>query len=320
MRPDLLARLRCPRCEAERRLDVADAQADEHEVRHGLVRCAACGAEFAIADGIIELLPNPPEHIAREAAGLGRFAAVMRADGWDCARIRELPYVDLPYWWGQRRAFDYWIEQLPFAAGEWLLDLGANTCWASAEFARRGLSVIAVDITTIELQGLRSAECFIADGSLYFERVQSSMADLAIASESVDYVFCCETLHHNGRAALRQTLRECHRVLRPGGSLLVVNEPLRFPLRPKRDHASEVAEFEGNEHVYFLHEYLLAALRAGFRASVRYPRNSPRRSREEPAPVPPSSRKPRIVRQAYSTWKLAAAGDASLNMLCRKPG
>ena len=264
------------------------------------------------------LMPDPPEHVAREAAGLARFAEVMRADGWDCERLRELPYVDLPYWWGQRRAFDYWIEQLPFRAGEWLLDIGANTCWASALFAERGLSVIALDIATVELQGLRAADCHIGEGSLYFDRVLSSMAEPSIASCSMDYVFCCEVLHHNDRSALRQTLRECYRVLRPGGRLLVVNEPLRFPLRPKRDHGREVAEFEGNEHVYFLHEYVLAARRAGFSVSVRYPRNQPRRLRTDPAPVLPTSRKPRVVRRAYAMWKLAAVGDTSLNMLCTK--
>lgn len=293
---------------------------DRREVRKGALHCRSCGEQFPIEDGIAELMPDPPEHVAREAAGLARFAEVMRADGWDCERIRELPYVDLPYWWGQRRAFDYWIDQLPFRAGEWLLDVGANTCWASALFAQRGLSVIALDIATIELQGLRAAECHIDDGSLYFDRVLSSMAEPAIASGSIDYVFCCEVLHHNDRSALRQTLRECYRVLRPGGSLIVVNEPLRFPLRPKRDHAREVAEFEGNEHVYFLHEYVLAARSAGFRVSVRYPRNSPRRSREEPPAALPPSRRPRLVRRAYAAWKLAAAGDASLNMLCRRPG
>ena len=96
----------------------------------------------------------------------------------------------------------------------------------------------------------------------------------ALASASFDYVFCCEVLHHNDRHHLRRTFRELWRVLRPGGRLFVVNEPLRFPLRPKRHHAREVAQFDGNEHVYFLHEYRRAA-RA--RASARASRRSRRR-------------------------------------------
>ena len=36
-------------------------------------------------------MPQPPGHVAREAAGLGRFAEHMRADGWDRDTIRRLP-------------------------------------------------------------------------------------------------------------------------------------------------------------------------------------------------------------------------------------
>jgi SAM-dependent methyltransferase len=325
MRDALLEHLRCPACHSDRSFALADADNDGREAREGTLTCAACAAEFPLLDGIVALLPEPSELVAREAAGLERFAAVMRADGWDRERIRRLPYEDLPYWWGQRRAFEYWAEQLPFKPGEWLLDVGSSTCWASALFAERGLSVIAIDITTVELQGLGTAEYFIADGSLFFERLLSSMTEPAIASESIDYIFCCEALHHNAPRELRRTLREFHRILRPGGSLMLVNEPLRFPLKLKRDHGVEVAQFEGNEHVYFLHEYLLAARRAGFEWQIRWPRNIPRPARDAPAPLPA----PRSPLRAALTWiplarrarvglRLAVTGDASLNLLCRK--
>jgi SAM-dependent methyltransferase len=324
MRHDLLERLRCPACGTDGAFELEARRGDAAEVRDGTVRCGSCATQFGVRDGIVDLLPDPPPHIAREAEGLARFAELMRADGWDCERIRQLPYVDLPYWWGQRRAYEYWSQQIRFEPGERLLDIGANTCWASALFAQLGLSVIALDISAAELQGLRSAECFIRDGSLFFERVLSTMTDPAIASGTMDYVFCCEALHHNDRAAMRRTLLECHRVLRPGGCLLVVNEPLRFPLNLKRGHGSEVAEFEGNEHVYFLHEYVLAARRAGFAVSVRLPRNVPRPARDAEPPLrPPSSglrgfARSAPFRRAHAAWKLAVAGDVSLNMLCRK--
>jgi hypothetical protein len=53
-------------------------------------------------------------------------------------------------------------------------------------------------------------------------------------------------------------------VLRPGGSLLMMNEPLRWPTDLKCDHGAEVAQFAGNEHVYFFLEYLWMTRRAGF--------------------------------------------------------
>jgi SAM-dependent methyltransferase len=329
MRKELTDRLRCPACAADRSLVLTAAVDNGFEVREGELECRVCAARFVVRAGIVDLLLDPPDYVAREAAGLERFAEVMRADGWDGDRIRQLPYVDLPYWWGQRRAFEYWSGQLPFSPGEWLLDVGANTCWASAMFAQLGLSVVALDIATTDLQGLASAEHFIADGSVLFDRLISSMASPSVASDSMDYVFCCEVLHHNSLSELHRTFRECFRVLRPGGSLLVVNEPLRFPLKPKRRHAQEVADFDGNEHAYFLHQYLLAARRAGFALSVRWPRNVPRPARDEDAPPPHSGGHGPLrrslarvgpLRKAKVAWRLAIAGDASLNMLCRKPG
>ncbi len=76
------------------------------------------------------------------------------------------------------------------------------------------------------------------------------------AKYSFDWVFCCEALHHNNHQGMTHALRETHRVLRPGGSLLVMNEPLRWPTNLKHDHAAEVAQFADNEHVYFFPEYL----------------------------------------------------------------
>jgi SAM-dependent methyltransferase len=321
MREDLLPRLRCPICSAEGAFALIVESVDEREVREGMLRCADCSAEFAIRSGIVEMLNDPPDYVVREAAGLARFADVMRADGWDGERIRQLPVVELGYWFEQRRSFEYWEDELPFRQGERLLDVGSNTCWASALFARRGLEVIALDIATVDLQGLRSAEHFIGDGSVFFERLLSTMAAPAVASNSMDYVFCCEALHHNSPGELRRTLLECFRVLRPGGQLLLVNEPLRFPRNLKRDHGREVAEFEGNEHVYFLHQYVLAARRAGFRTSLRWPRNVPGapRTGHKQADRPRRSAARRLGGRARIVWKLGVTGEVSLNMLCTKP-
>ena len=44
-----------------------------------------------MADGIVDLLHDPPEFVAREAAGLDRFAEHDAADGWDRERILALP-------------------------------------------------------------------------------------------------------------------------------------------------------------------------------------------------------------------------------------
>jgi SAM-dependent methyltransferase len=234
---------------------------------------------------------------------------VMRADGWDRERILALPDVDLPYWHGQRAAMDALRERVRFTPGERLLDIGANTCWASNIFAASGLDVVALDIATGELQGLRTADYFLDRGEVFFERLLSVMFDPALAAESMDYVFCCEVLHHNDPDHLRRTFRELYRLLRPGGRLFVVNEPLRFALKLKRDHGREVAQFEGNEHVYFLHQYYLAARRAGF--AVAIPALSSARSRRGGLLG--------LLGAGRSLWRHLISGDIPLTMDCRKP-
>jgi hypothetical protein len=59
----------------------------------------------------------------------------MHRDGWDRARVLSLPYEENGYWWTQRRAMKRLLETVPFAPGQSTLDIGANTCWATATFA-----------------------------------------------------------------------------------------------------------------------------------------------------------------------------------------
>ena len=227
---------------------------------------------------------------------------------------------------------DHVLAVADLRPGERLLDVGSNTCWASNIFARRGLEVIALDIATAELQGLRTADYFLETGEVYFERLLSVMFEPAVASETMDYVFCCEVLHHNDPEHLRRTLRECFRVLRPGGRLFVVNEPLRFLAHPKLRHAAEVADFEGNEHVYFLHRYVLAARAAGFRIAPPWLRGVADDARRWPDAHRLAGleralrRRPggRAVidakRIARYVWRHVLAGDRSLFLDCTKPG
>jgi ubiquinone/menaquinone biosynthesis C-methylase UbiE len=163
------------------------------------------------------------------------------------------------------------LETTPFKPGEWLLDVGSNTCWASNRLAQVGLNVIALDIATHELQGLYTSDYFIAEGLSYFERVVGSMNDMPIASESLDYVFCCEVLHHNDPSGLINTFKEAYRVLKPGGRVLIVNETLKTVSDPVGVNVEGVAEFDGYEHAHWAFQYRWAATRAGFVTRVNEP-------------------------------------------------
>lgn len=325
--------LRCPRCKAERSLELCVQRRDVLEVRDGVLACRACGGHHEVQDGIVDLLHDPPEFVLREARGLERFAEEMRNDGWDRERILALPNVDIGYWFNQSVAMSALLADVELEPGRRILDVGSNTCWASNIFARRGLNVVALDIAKTELQGLRTAEFFIGRDGVYFERLLSLMFDVALASESMDYVFCSEVLHHNDLRNLERTMRELHRVLRPGGSLLVLNEPLRFLFKLKRDHARDVAHLEGYEHVWFLHQYYLAARRAGFRVEVRDPASEEFFGPWSETICPETSighalhvalahsvRKHTVTRRLALAYRMLLVGDVSLSMVATKPG
>lgn len=332
MRDTLIPLLRCPRCRVEGDFELHADERDEREVRAGSVSCRSCDHSAPIERGVVELMPDPPDRVRREAAGLARFAETMRADGWDRERILRLPHEDLPYWRGQAKQFERLLERIEPRPGQWLLDVGSNTCWASNAFAQRGLEVIALDIATTETQGLFTADWWMEANGVHFERVLSSMFDPALAGESLDWVFCCEVLHHNSPGDLRRTLRELYRVLKPGGTLLVLNEGLRFPTNLKPDQGAEVAEYEGNENVYFAHQYLLAARRAGFEIEPLEPAipfftGEPLWLTRDASLLGSTKvyaqqllRRTRAGRRAYLWWTAFLGPDGNLSMVCRKPG
>jgi SAM-dependent methyltransferase len=332
VRRELLDIARCPVCRAERSLDLRVDAEDAREVRAGSLRCRRCGAERTISGGIVDLMPDAPGFVRREAAGLDRFADVMRASGWDRERVLNLPYEQSGYWFAQATAMHQTLAQTPLQPGQRLLDVGSNTCWASAMFAERGLDVIALDINAGELQGLATADWWFEGKGVYFERMLGLMFDLSLADASVDWVWCCEVLHHNHRENLGRTFAELHRVLRPGGAVLVVNETLRSLRDPKLHPGREVAEFEGHEHAYVRRSYLAAARAAGFELELRFPWIHPIFGQEVfgitremsvaqgfRAAAAHAVRRVEPLRRAYLAWKAYVLGGTSLYLVARKP-
>lgn len=332
MKPDFAHALRCPACRRDGTLELRALESDAHEVREGSLRCAACGTEFALHRGVPELLHNPPAHILAEAAGLERFAEEMRLDGWDRELVRKLPNLEHGYWYVQARSMHQLLTTIPFQPGQKIVDVGSNTCWAANHFAERGLQAIALDIATVELQGLYTADWFIEDGDVFFERALGSMDAMPLASGSVDYVYCCQVLHHNDTESLRRTFAEIFRVLRPGGRLLMVNETLKTLRDPHGVHDEGVQEYEGYEHAHWAMRYRWEATRAGLLTEVAEPHYRPFFGDAE-LTLAPDSKRPRalamrlgfslrswgLARRVYLAWLNHVWGGASMNMIATKP-
>ena len=332
MRVEFTERLRCPRCETPKAFTLVATETDSREVRSGSLACRGCGHVATVRDGIVDLLHDPPRFVLREAEGLGRFAQFMRNEGWGRQEVMELPHREDGYWYAQAVLMEQALETVPFSAGESILDLGSNTCWASATFAKEGLQATALDICEHEMQGLRTADWQFEDKGVFFELVLGLMFDLPFANDSFDYVWACEVLHHNHRENLARTYAEVFRVLRPGGQLIVCNEPLRALMTPRTDPGREVAEFEGHEHAYMRHSYTGLAKRAGFAVEVRGPYYH-RIFRPREVTISERMTVPQILRasagaiarrstrlkKAELAWRAYVRGDTALHMVCTKP-
>jgi SAM-dependent methyltransferase len=320
--------LRCPACHSDQTLALAPSSSDDREVREGELTCSACGTRFPIHRGVADLLHDPPDHVRREAAGLARFAEVMTAEGWDREKILTLPHIQDGYWYVQSTMFDQLLDRLDLRPGQTLLDIGSNTLWATSQFAERGLRAIALDIATVELQGLYTSDFYFDAGRNYFERVLGTMNDIPIASGSLDYVFCAEVLHHNDPAGLRQTFEEAHRVLKHGGKLLVINETLKYLRDRDGVNVEGVEQFEGYEHAHWALQYRLGAHRAGFiRSRLIAPVYSPLLHPWAPRPdwrvdpvgfVRHCARYNRVMRVFNLMWLNHVAGGVQFSMIAIK--
>jgi SAM-dependent methyltransferase/uncharacterized protein YbaR (Trm112 family) len=334
MRHSTIELLRCPACDAENSLGLLAEKANSREVRSGELACRECGHRYPVAEGVADLLFEPPEHVRVEAAGLKRFADVMSSDGWDREKILQLPDIEDPYWYVQRSGMDAVLEAFDFAPGDRIVDVGSNTCWASSTFAELGLEVFSLDITTTMMQGLHTAEWWMDEKDVFFERLLGSMFKIPIASNTVDYVFCCEVLHHNDAAELPKTLAEIFRVLKPGGKAIVINEPLKTLRDRVGNHAEETgaSQFEGYEHAYYAHEYLGAARDAGFRTKLippphlgffhdRYTVIDRQKSALWGIAMGMRHvlRRLRLGRWAYLQWKIRIAPSSSISFVGTKP-
>lgn len=332
MKAEFATQLRCPVCRRDGTLQLRASASDDHEVREGSLHCGACASEFVVRRGVPELLHDPPQHVLDEAAGLERFAGHMKKVGWDRALVRRLPNVEHGYWYVQARSMHQLLTAVPFVPGQSIVDVGSNTCWAANHFAERGLQAIALDITAVELQGLYTADYFIDDGHVFFERVLGSMDAIPLASSSVDYVYCCEVLHHNDAAGLRRTFAEIFRVLRPGGRLLMVNETLKTLRDPHGVNVEGVEQFEGYEHAHWAVRYRWEATRAGFFTEVTEPHYRAFFGDAELTPTEGASwtgalarrlgfalRSHGLARRAYLAWLNNVWGGVSMNMTATKP-
>lgn len=137
---------------------------------------------------------------------------------------RTVPGIAEENYWFRRHEVVY-RDLLAHCSGRDVLEAGSGEGYGANMIADVANSVIGVDYDTSAVEHVRAR----------YPRVdmrQGNLAELPIEDESVDVVINFQVIEHLWDQL--QFLRECFRVLRPGGELLI-STPNRITFSPGRD-------------------------------------------------------------------------------------
>jgi len=225
---DWMPRLACPEC----RIDLGEPASDR-------VTCAVCDRVFERRGGVWRFLTAT----RRERLGpfVRQYRAVREREGRRQSTpeyYRRLPAVapDDPHagdWNVRRETYHHLLRHvlahgpLPIHA----LDVGAGSGWLCHRLAALGHRAVAVDAIDDEVDGLGAARHY----TTAFPIVQADFDALPFAARQFDLIVFNGSLHYAADTAA--TLASAHRLLAPGGALVVMDSPM---FRADRDGAAMV--------------------------------------------------------------------------------
>lgn len=152
---------------------------------------------------------------------------------------RTVPGIPEENYWFRRHEAAY-LALLPYCAGAAVLEAGCGEGYGADLMAHRAALVVGLDYD--ELTTTHVAKSYPA-----VRAVRGNLATLPVRSSTMDVVANLQVIEHLWDQP--GFLRECHRVLRPGGRLLITT-PNRITFSPGRDtplnpfHTKELAADE----------------------------------------------------------------------------
>ena len=172
--------------------------------------------------------------------------------------------------------FQQFLNSIDFDIRGRVIELGAGSCWLSAEFSKMPEveEVVAVDLSDNEL--LLKAPIALETFQANMEKMTFIVGNFNAAHfqpESFDVVAFARALHHS--SDVRESLRQAHRLLRTGGRVIAFQEHIQpRVLSPQRRRA--LARRTTVE--LSLAQYRQAFAETGFRMkTVPYFCNNPRK-------------------------------------------
>jgi SAM-dependent methyltransferase len=225
-----LPRFACPEC----RTDVA-------AVGEGRVVCESCGRTYELRQGVWRFLT--PVRGAQLERFVRQYRSVRDREGYRSVSgdyYRRLPTVSPgdPHerdWRIRRETYHHLLDHV-LAAGPLplhVLDLGAGSGWLSHRLSALGHCAVAVDAMDDDADGLGAARHYATP----FAAVQADFDALPFAPAQFDLVVFNGSLHYAPDMAA--TLERAHRMLAPGGALVVMDSPM---FRADRDGSQMVRD------------------------------------------------------------------------------
>jgi SAM-dependent methyltransferase len=210
-------RFACPEC----RTDLVETGAERFA-------CAECSRVFERRAGVWRFLTATRG--ARLEPFVRQYRIVRQREGRRPSApdyYRRLPTVAPgdPHardWQVRRETYHHLLGHV-LAAGALplhILDLGAGSAWLSHRLAALGHCAVAVDAIDDEVDGLGATRHYATD----FVSVQADFDALPFAPGQFDLVVFNGSLHYAADTAA--TLERAHRVLAPGGALVVMDSPM----------------------------------------------------------------------------------------------
>jgi SAM-dependent methyltransferase len=255
------------------------AAGHEPEIHDGVVNCGT-GHEFEVKRGVLNLLIEPGQQIqdqlsenARERRG-DLTEAEKAAYQRNISRIGSDTYNQLI-----RDNASAALDEVSIRSGR-SLDLGGGSGWLAGELAQRGFDAVSLDIedpwdrAAQIAQGRASRDYeLVTDAATESEVagvnfVVADMERLPFASAAFDLVTTSAALHHSQDPV--RTLQEAARVIRPGGVLLALNEPVKGLFRDTSPILGGRAGAAG-EHMYSAGAYVGFFRAAGLKPRLLFP-------------------------------------------------